>query len=168
MSVQSRNEDSWTSSPYNLQGFNSKMTAEECEHFHRWEPGLALGTTLLCEAILVIRTYALWGRNKSVLALLATCFVAEACILFYAVFKFLPVPTQDPSNPASRGACIAGGGPGGRDWTMASSPCLVANRYTPDMTAGVLGLASRDGHDHVGPDNDPGARCLASLKDAPG
>ncbi|KAG0145141.1 hypothetical protein CROQUDRAFT_659087 [Cronartium quercuum f. sp. fusiforme G11] len=102
-----------------LYGFNSSMTASQCNNFYKWEPGLASFTTIFAEAILVIRTYALWGKNKWILAGLMTGFLLECVVLLYAVTQFQAVPTRDPTDPDSRGACIAGGGPGGHDWSMA-------------------------------------------------
>ncbi|MBW0508732.1 hypothetical protein O181_048447 [Austropuccinia psidii MF-1] len=102
-----------------LYGFNSQMTESECVSFYKWEPGLASFTTIFAEAILVVRTYALWGRNKYILVILLSGLTIECVVLFFAVTRFQPVPTRDPLDPNSRGACIAGGGPGGHDWTMA-------------------------------------------------
>lgn len=102
-----------------LYGFNSSMTTAQCENFYKWEPGVASFTTIFAEAILVIRTYALWGKNKYILAGLLLGFATECVILLFAVTQFQPVPTRDPTDPTSRGACIAGGGPGGHDWSMA-------------------------------------------------
>ncbi|PLW24091.1 hypothetical protein PCANC_22112 [Puccinia coronata f. sp. avenae] len=102
-----------------LYGFNSQMTTDECNKFYKWEPGVASFTTIFAEAILVVRTYALWGKNKYILAVLLTGLTIECVVLFFAVTQFHPVPTRDPTDPTSRGACIAGGGPGGHDWSMA-------------------------------------------------
>ncbi|KNE92328.1 hypothetical protein PSTG_14286 [Puccinia striiformis f. sp. tritici PST-78] len=102
-----------------LYGFNAQMTTAECNKFYKWEPGVASFTTIFAEAILVVRTYALWGRNKIILAILLTGLTIECVVLFFAVTQFHPVPTRDPTDPESRGACIAGGGPGGHDWSMA-------------------------------------------------
>ncbi|CAH7684087.1 hypothetical protein PPACK8108_LOCUS18065 [Phakopsora pachyrhizi] len=102
-----------------LYGFNGSMTADECNRFYKWEPGLASFTTIFAEAILVVRTYALWGKNKIILAVLLVGFTIECVVLLFAVTQFKPVPTRDPTDPTSRGACIAGGGPGGHDWSMA-------------------------------------------------
>lgn len=102
-----------------LYGFNSMMTETECQRFYKWEPGLASFTTIFAEAILVVRTYALWGKNKYILAVLLIGLITECFVLFFAVTQFHAVPTRDPTDPSSRGACIAGGGPGGHDWSMA-------------------------------------------------
>ncbi|EFP88391.1 uncharacterized protein PGTG_14475 [Puccinia graminis f. sp. tritici CRL 75-36-700-3] len=102
-----------------LYGFNAQMTTAECDKFYKWEPGVASFTTIFAEAILVVRTYALWGRNKYILAVLLTGLTIECVVLFFAVTQFHAVPTRDPTDPTSRGACIAGGGPGGHDWSMA-------------------------------------------------
>ncbi|KAH9814541.1 hypothetical protein DFH28DRAFT_1082755 [Melampsora americana] len=102
-----------------LYGFNSSMTTAQCQNFYKWEPGVASFTTIFAEAILVIRTYALWGKNKYILAGLLLGFITECVVLLFAVTQFQAVPTRDPTDPESRGACIAGGGPGGHDWSMA-------------------------------------------------
>ncbi|EGG08809.1 uncharacterized protein MELLADRAFT_84363 [Melampsora larici-populina 98AG31] len=102
-----------------LYGFYSSMTTAECSRFYKWEPGVASFTTIFAEAILVIRTYALWGKNKYILAGLLLGFTTECVVLLFAVTQFQAVPTRDPTDPESRGACIAGGGPGGHDWSMA-------------------------------------------------
>lgn len=119
------------------------MTSDECNKFYKWEPGVASFTTIFAEAcvlilsrqfslqpntnsyafsfsILVIRTYALWGKNKYILVGLLAGFLCECVVLLFAVTQFHPVPTRDPTDPTSRGACIAGGGPGGHDWSMVS------------------------------------------------
>jgi len=70
------------------------------------------------DRILVIRTYALWGKNKYILYLLCVGLTAACAILFFSVTQFKAVPTRDPTDPESRGVCIAGGGPGGHDWSM--------------------------------------------------
>ncbi|KNZ61375.1 hypothetical protein VP01_1409g1 [Puccinia sorghi] len=117
-----------------LYGFNAQMTTAECDRFYKWEPGLASFTTIFAEAILVVRTYALWGKNKYILAILLTGLTIECVVLFFAVTRFQAVPTRDPTDPNSRGACIAGGGPGGHDWSMVKAAEPLSCRDSPRLT----------------------------------
>lgn len=133
------------------------MTTAECDRFYKWEPGLASFTTIFAEAwvfritlsdnlifipkmrpisfrILVVRTYALWGKNKYILAILLTGLTSECVVLFFAVTRFQAVPTRDPTDPNSRGACIAGGGPGGHDWSMVKAAEPLSCRDSPRLT----------------------------------
>jgi hypothetical protein len=143
------------------------MTTDECNKFYKWEPGVASFTTIFAEAwvacrselyslwprfllskirqtptrILVVRTYALWGKNKYILAVLLTGLTIECVVLFFAVTQFHPVPTRDPTDPTSRGACIAGGGPGGHDWSMVWISNLLIPFQTADIScAGTVSL----------------------------
>lgn len=82
-------------------------------------------------------------------------FGLECLVLLYAVTQFQAVPTRDPTDPTSRGACIAGGGPGGHDWSMVLPKSLLEIiRMMTDTSdfyfAGVLGLAHCHGYHHVG------------------
>ncbi|KAH8923160.1 hypothetical protein BT69DRAFT_1281652, partial [Atractiella rhizophila] len=97
-----------------LGSFLSNFTQQTCDRFVIWIPALCMWVTVCSECILLVRTYAIWQKNKYVLWGLITLLTGEIAVLLTSLHIFRPVPISGV------GPCIAtGGSKNGKDFTVA-------------------------------------------------
>jgi len=63
-----------------------------CNHFVRYEGGGTLALVAICEIIMMLRVYALWGRNSWILAFLVILWIAQVVFCGVAMANTMLVP----------------------------------------------------------------------------
>ncbi|KAH8914716.1 hypothetical protein BT69DRAFT_1201421, partial [Atractiella rhizophila] len=100
-----------------LASFLSNFTQQTCERFVIWIPALCMWTTVCSECILLVRTYAIWQKNKYVLWGLLALLTGEIAVLLTSLHVFRRTATAVPIS--GTGPCIATGAKNGKDFTVA-------------------------------------------------
>jgi len=85
------------------------VTIKFCEGFHWWETTSEAIVVLTIEVILVARIYAVYDRNKKLLAVLAGCFLAEITATLGLVYRGLPHGIPRPYDQLT--GCYVSGQP---------------------------------------------------------
>ncbi|KAK7043107.1 hypothetical protein VNI00_008461 [Paramarasmius palmivorus] len=93
----------------NLWLFNGDFTIERCKTLHYIIAASCMWTTLGCEAILAIRTYAFLGKRVWTAVLLIVMLLGETAFLLYVAIKAV---YQSPLPYGTSGPCTATDFPG--------------------------------------------------------
>lgn len=82
------------------------FSIEACSKIYRWEPVGALITTVLSQAIMGSRVYAMYGKSWVVAGILGTIMSAEFGVQAYTLTVVFPAPSPAPGIPVP---CVAVG-----------------------------------------------------------
>lgn len=89
---------------FTLYAYCGTISTERCKMMVAWVPGVVIPLTISTELILGMRCYAIWGRKRWILVMLAVLLVAESGVMILAavtVRSALPPGVPGPCLPAS-------------------------------------------------------------------
>ena len=69
---------------FTLYAYCGTISTERCKMMVAWVPGVVIPLTISTELILGMRCYAIWGRKRWILVMLAVLIVAEAGVMILA------------------------------------------------------------------------------------
>lgn len=72
------------------------ISFETCQKIYRWEPVGALISTVLSQAIMGSRVYALYGKSNIILGVLGVIMMAEFAVEVVTLTKVFPAPSPAP------------------------------------------------------------------------
>ena len=69
---------------FTLYAYCGTISTERCKMMVAWVPGVVIPLTISTELILGMRCYAIWGRQRWILVMLAVLLVAESGVMILA------------------------------------------------------------------------------------
>ncbi|KDR69547.1 hypothetical protein GALMADRAFT_230548 [Galerina marginata CBS 339.88] len=91
---------------YDYRFFASGITLSVSQHYTRWEGWTGLAASMLAQAILQLRIYALYRRNKRILALMLTFYIVLSAVSAWIMWNYLALTVVSMISFFGRGSCI--------------------------------------------------------------